>query len=456
MTKFTKTALASLFTFSAAGVSAAAFQLAEVSASGLGLAYAGNVAVTDNASVVASNPALMIKFKQLEVSAGGVFVDADVDIEGSVGATMNGRYIPVANANAKNIIPTAIVPNLYIVAPINERFALGGGVNVNYGLMSEFTKEYNGGFFGGKTDLTAINLNLSGAYDVGYGLNVGAGLNVVHSKAELVRYLGAGNKMLAHRLQASGNPALTPLAATVANLPNETTVSKLTGKDWSLGWNVGINYDINENNRIGIAYHSPITVKFKGQYSNDFPTAFNAYLANPAIAAVSPIAVATGSNDIAGKLTLRLPAYWEVSGYHKLTDKFAVQYSYKRTEWSKFKSLDAYSPDNKHLLHKTENFSDSSRIAVGFSYDVLAALTLRAGIAYDESASVKNPSISIPDTDRTWYTAGATYRFTPNLSTDIGYAYIKGSKNSFNEEGRGQFTVRSKAQLVGLNLNYKF
>ncbi|VEI44995.1 outer membrane protein P1 [Actinobacillus equuli] len=64
--QFNKTLLASLLTFSAAGVHAAAFQLAEISTSGLGMAYAGNAAVADNASVVATNPALMTKFKSTE------------------------------------------------------------------------------------------------------------------------------------------------------------------------------------------------------------------------------------------------------------------------------------------------------------------------------------------------------------------------------------------------------
>lgn len=454
MAKFTKTVLASLLTCAAAGASAAAFQLAEVSTSGLGMAYAGNAAVADNASVVANNPALMTKFKQTVVSVGGVFVDADVDVEGTVGSSRSGAYVGYADASAKNVIPTAIIPNIYVVSPLTDRFALGGGVNVNYGLKSEFVPSYNGGFFGGKTDLTTINLNLSGAYDVGYGLSVGAGLNAVYSKAELVRYLGAGNKMLGGALIAAGQ---TALGAQLANMPNNTQIARLTGDEWSYGWNAGISYDFNENNRIGFSYHSQVNVKFKGQYSNQFPTIFNHYLAaSPALAAQSPISVATGGSEIPGRLTLVLPAYWEIAGWHKLTDKFAVQYSYKRTDWSKFKSLDAYGSNGETLLHKSENFSDASRLALGVSYDVMPELTLRAGIAYDESASVKSPSISIPDTDRTWYSVGATYRFTPNLSTDVGYAFLRGSKNSFNEEGKGQFTVRSKAHLIGLNLNYGF
>ncbi|EQA11283.1 porin [Glaesserella parasuis] len=434
MNKFTKTALASIFTFSAAGASAAAFQLAEVSTSGLGMAYAGNAAVADNASVVATNPALMTKFKQVEISAGGVYVDADVDVEGSFkgsfNRTVNGRAIPssaTGNANAKDIIPSAIVPNLYVVAPISERFAVGGGVNVNYGLKSEFEKTYSAGVLAGKTKLSAVNYNFSSAYDLGYGFSFGAGLNAVHAKATLERHFGA----------------LNPMAPTA-------TASRLKGDKWGFRWNVGLTYDINENNRLGVAYHSPVDLRFKGKY----------------------VGTQSANVEIPGRLNLELPAYWEISGYHKLTEKLAVQYSYKKTHWNSFRELRATDNNGRVLLQKDKKFNNNSRIALGVSYDVIEALTLRAGIAYDESASVAHPSISIPDTDRTWYTLGATYRFTPNLSVDLAYAHLRGSKNTFIESqvlgaqlqngatavtsAVGEFKVKSTANLYGLNVNYKF
>lgn len=426
MNKFTKTALASLFTFSAAGASAAAFQLAEVSTSGLGMAYAGNAAVADNASVVATNPALMTKFKQIEISAGGILVDADVDIEGS--------YLG-QSADAKNIIPSAVVPNLYIVAPINDRLVIGGGVNVNYGLKSKFQKEYSAGLFGGQTKLTAANYNFSAAYDLGYGFSFGAGFNAVHAKAQLERYAGYTSNLINAR--AGGRPVTS----------NATIMGKLKGDTWGFGWNVGLNYDINERNRLGVAYHSAVKLGFDGQYSNELPILLGGL----------------GGNSIPGSLDLTLPAYWEVSGYHKLTDKFAVQYSYKRTDWSKFQELHATNNAGVTLLHKDEKFSDASRIAIGTSYDVNDVFTLRAGIAFDESASVEKPSISIPDTDRTWYALGATYRFTPNLSVDVAYAHLRGSKTSFTETETtrlgtvsGSFKSKSTANLYGLNINYKF
>ncbi|MDG6254291.1 outer membrane protein transport protein [Glaesserella parasuis] len=425
MNKFTKTALASIFTFSAAGASAAAFQLAEVSTSGLGMAYAGNAAVADNASVVATNPALMTKFKQVEISAGGVYVDADVDVEGSFkgsfNRTVNGRAIPssaTGNANAKDIIPSAIVPNLYVVAPISERFAVGGGVNVNYGLKSEFEKTYSAGVLAGKTKLSAVNYNFSSAYDLGYGFSFGAGLNAVHAKATLERHFGA----------------LNPMAPTA-------TASRLKGDKWGFRWNVGLTYDINENNRLGVAYHSPVDLRFKGKY----------------------VGTQSANVEIPGRLNLELPAYWEISGYHKLTEKLAVQYSYKKTHWNSFRELRATDNNGKVLLQKDKKFNNNSRIALGVSYDVIEALTLRAGIAYDESASVAHPSISIPDTYRTWYTLGATYRFTSNLSVDLSYAHLRGSKNTFTESqvtavtsAVGEFKVKSTANLYGLNVNYKF
>lgn len=49
-------------------VSAAGFQVAEHSASGLGRAFSGEAAVADNASVLARNPAAMMLFETAQFS----------------------------------------------------------------------------------------------------------------------------------------------------------------------------------------------------------------------------------------------------------------------------------------------------------------------------------------------------------------------------------------------------
>ncbi|OBX10332.1 porin [Gallibacterium genomosp. 3] len=428
MRLLSKTLLASLVAVASQGVFASAFQLHETSTSGLGRAYAGDAAVADDASVVVSNPALMTFFKRPEISVGGVYVRPNIDLTGTVTlptALGGGSF----DASANNIATKEVIPYLYTVYPVNDRVSLGGGINVNYGLATEFDDGYNAGPFGGKTDLTTLNFNLSGAYRVTNNFSIGAGLNAVYADAVVERRLGAVS---------------SPFSS--LGLNNSNLWNKLEGDVWGYGWNVGALYEFNENNRIGVAYHSHISLDFDGQYTTDIPTA------------LWPVLNIKGGNGD-GSLKLPLPAYWEVAGYHRVLPKFAVTYSVKRTEWSRFQELYAHRGGNG-LFQKDENFSDTTRIAVGFIYDVDDKLTLRAGLAHDESAVDKDhSSISIPDTDRTWYTLGATYRFTPNLSVDAGFAFIKGKRLAFEEKQGGissKFDSKSTATLYGLGLNYRF
>ncbi|CAH0450608.1 OmpP1/FadL family transporter [Haemophilus influenzae] len=451
MKKFNQSLLATAMLLAAGGANAAAFQLAEVSTSGLGRAYAGEAAIADNASVVATNPALMSLFKTAQFSTGGVYVDSRINMNGDVAAAINGTGMKTTkngSASERNVVPGAFVPNLYFVAPVNDKFALGAGMNVNFGLKSEYDDSYDAGVFGGKTDLTAINLNLSGAYRVTEGLSLGLGVNAVYAKAQVERNAG----IIADTVAISQN------AFSVGSLEDQAIPKYLTSKDksvvslqdraaWGFGWNAGVMYQFNEGNRIGLAYHSKVDIDFTDRTATSLEAG----------------AIKAGKK---GDLTLTLPDYLELSGFHQLTDKLAVHYSYKYTHWSRLTRLYASSENGKKAFDKELQYSNNSRIALGASYNLYEKLTLRAGIAYDQAASRHHRSAAIPDTDRTWYSLGATYKFTPNLSVDLGYAYLKGKKVHFKEVATigknvtlnttANYTSQAHANLYGLNLNYSF
>lgn len=453
MKKFNQSLLATAMLLAAGGANAAAFQLAEVSTSGLGRAYAGEAAIADNASVVATNPALMSLFKTAQFSTGGVYVDSRINMNGDVAATINGtgmRTTKGGSASERNVVPGAFVPNLYFVAPVNDKFALGAGMNVNFGLKSEYDDSYDAGVFGGKTDLTAINLNLSGAYRVTEGLSLGLGVNAVYAKAQVERNAG----IIADSVKDDQAKQLF----TVGSLEDKAIPTYLTSKDksvvslqdraaWGFGWNAGVMYQFNEANRIGLAYHSKVDIDFTDRTATSLEAG----------------AIGVGKK---GDLTLTLPDYLELSGFHQLTDKFAVHYSYKYTHWSRLTRLYASSENGKKAFDKELQYSNNSRVALGASYNLYEKLTLRAGIAYDQAASRHHRSAAIPDTDRTWYSLGATYKFTPNLSVDLGYAYLKGKKVHFKEVATigknvtlnttANYTSQAHANLYGLNLNYSF
>lgn len=432
MKKFNQSVLATAMLFAAGGASAAAFQLSEVSTSGLGRAYAGEAAIADNASVVATNPALMSLFKTNQFSVGGVYVDSKINMSGNTGITALGRNVGArlpstsTNLHQKNVVPGSLVPNMYFVAPVNDKVAIGAGMNVNFGLKSEYDNKYNGGVFGGTTDLTALNLNLSGSYRITEGFSAGLGLNAIYAQAKIERRAG----VLANFMPVKEDTILTQLQDKAA---------------WAFAWNAGVMYQFNENHRIGLAYHSKVDVDFTDH------------------TATSLQAHRIGQE---GGLKLNLPDYLEFSGFHQLTEKFAMHYSYKYSHWSRLKNLYAsYHSDGREAFHKKMYYRNSSRIALGGTYNVDDKLTLRAGIAYDQAAATERASAAIPDTDRMWYSLGATYKLTQNLSVDLGYAYLKGKKIHFREEQRirngavvvtGNYSSKASANLYGLNLNYSF
>ncbi|HHF6878659.1 TPA: porin [Haemophilus influenzae] len=456
MKKFNQSLLATAMLLAAGGANAAAFQLAEVSTSGLGRAYAGEAAIADNASVVATNPALMSLFKTAQFSTGGVYVDSRINMNGDVTSSaivskkMNA--IKYGSASERNVVPGAFVPNLYFVAPVNDKFALGAGMNVNFGLKSEYDDSYDAGIFGGKTDLSAINLNLSGAYRVTEGLSLGLGVNAVYAKAQVERNAGIlADSATDNQIKSALSALPEPLKNLNKYLPSKdkSVVSLQDRAAWGFGWNAGVMYQFNEANRIGLAYHSKVDIDFTDRTA----TSVEANVIN------------AGKK---GDLTLTLPDYLELSGFHQLTDKLAVHYSYKYTHWSRLTKLNASFENGKKAFDKELQYSNNSRVALGASYNLDEKLTLRAGIAYDQAASRHHRSAAIPDTDRTWYSLGATYKFTPNLSVDLGYAYLKGKKVHFKEvktignestltfNTTANYASQAHANLYGLNLNYSF
>ena len=431
----TQTLLSSALLAVAGGVQAAAFQLSEISTSGLGRSYAGEAAINDNAAVIATNPALMSYFKRPEFSLGAIYVDPTVNVKG-----------PSPEFDHNNIAPNSPIPTVYALYPINDKFAVGGGVNVNYGLSTEYNNQYAGGFIGGKTELKSINFNLSGAYKLTNNISAGLGFNAVYADALIERYAGA----LSDRLGALKQPL---------GVTNSTLISKVEGDKWGYGWNAGLAYEINENNRLGLAYHSHVSIDFDGDYSNALPRSLSGPYASYDQTYQGALAqmglVPTGGMVIPGSLKLVLPAYWEVSGYHKILDKLAFHYSWKYTEWSRFNDLEGIGGDGKRLFYKNEDFKNSSRLAIGTSYDITDKFIIRAGIAHDESAAENHHSLSIPDTNRFWYSLGATYHVTPNISVDAAFAHLRGAHNKFKENGIA-FETKARVNLYGLTVNYRF
>lgn len=434
---FKKTALAIAVAIVSTSAWSAGFQLNEFSSSGLGRAYSGEGAIADDAGNASRNPALIMMFDRPTFSAGAIFVDPGVDI--------TGRSPTGASLNSDNIAPTAWVPNLHFVAPINEQFGWGASVTSNYGLATEFNNNYAAGAYGGTTDLETLNLNLSGAYRLDNHWSFGAGFDAVYAKAKIERYAGDLGRIVA------GSGRLPPaLARQVAGIPGDTQIAYLKGDEWGFGWNAGILYEIDKNNRYGLTYRSEVKIDFDGDYKSSLPSAYNQILGN------FGLPMGTDGRTTGGSLTLNLPEMWELSGYNRVAPQWAVHYSLTYTSWSQFQELKATNSGGDTLFYKDESFRDAYRIALGTTYYMDDNWTFRTGIAFDDSpVPADKRSISIPDQDRFWLSAGATYAFNKDASIDAGVSYMHGQKVTF-QEGPYEFSSEGKAWLYGMNFNYAF
>lgn len=422
-TLFTKSALAVAVAIISTQAWSAGFQLNEFSSSGLGRAYSGEGAIADDAGNASRNPALIMMFDRPTFSAGAVYIDPDVNISGK--SPFTGR-----STDADNIAPTAWVPNAHFVMPINEQFGLGASVTSNYGLATEFNDSYIVGEYGGKTDLKTVNLNLSGAYRLNDSWSFGVGFNAVYADAKIERYSGE---------QTAALPKVSQ------------KIASLKGDEWGYGWNAGILYELDKNNRYGLTYRSEVKIDFDGDYKSGIRSQANAL---PGAGTAFPWG--TTNATVPGSLTLNLPEMWELSGYNRIAPQWAIHYSMAYTSWSQFQELKATGTNGQTLFYKEEGFKDSYRIALGTTYYMDKSWTFRTGIAYDDSpVPASKRSISIPDQDRLWLSAGTTYAFNDDASIDVGVSYMHGQKVTV-KEGPYTFDSEGKAWLFGTNFNYAF
>ncbi len=257
------------------------------------------------------------------------------------------------------------------------------------------------------TDVKSVNLGLAASYRLNKQWSFGLGVDVIQGSGKLERSIPKLN-IQAVDIDADG---------------------------LAIGWIAGATYEINEDNRLGFSYRKSPELKADGK-------------------------IEKAGIQQSGDLLMPLPDLAEVSGYHKLTNKFALSYSVQWIEWEEFKVLEtegASEPLNTYEWKNAWHFS------VGGTYFLNEEWTLRAGYMYDMSAQDKITSISVPDSDRQWFSAGFTYHMSKHSDIDFGITYLMGedidvkeTKTVLGMPFNVNATTRANAWLYGIQYSYKF
>ncbi|STI80956.1 long-chain fatty acid transport protein [Escherichia coli] len=111
-----------------------------------------------------------------------------------------------------------------------------------------------------------MNLNLSGAYRLNNAWSFGLGFNAVYARAKIERFAGDLGQLVAGQIMqspAGQTPQGQALAATANGIDSNTKIAHLNGNQWGFGWNAGILYELDKNNRYALTYRSEVKIDFK-------------------------------------------------------------------------------------------------------------------------------------------------------------------------------------------------
>jgi long-chain fatty acid transport protein len=387
-------------------LSASGFAITENSASAQGNSYAGAAAAAEDASTVWFNPAGMMKLDSNQIVVAGHFISPSSSFTNQGSTNADGSDLLGDNDDAGI---DAFVPNFYWVTAINDEMKFGLGINAPFGLKTEYNDTWVGRYHAVTSDLKTVNFNPSLAFQLNEKLSVGVGLNVMLVDVTLTSAIDFGALL--------NSPG-------AADGFGDLEGDNLNGVDGlAYGLNMGVMYDITPKTTLGLAYRTEMDVDVEGTAKFKVPSA--------AAPVLSP-----GAFQPSGALeaSITLPQSFSVSIAHDY-EVLTVLADITWTGWSSFDELriEYENPDQPDSV-TTEDWDDTFRYSIGLDWRQSEKLTLRTGIAYDETAipSPERRTARIPGNDRTWLSFGGTYVINPAFTVDVGYTHLFISDTKIN------------------------
>ena len=439
---------------------ASGFALLEQSASRLGAAFAGTAVAADDATTLFFNPAGLSHLQRPEaiVVASGIEITSEFNDEASQAALGQPPGHNGGDAGGWNFVPSA-----YVAAPLNDRLAIGLGVNAPFGLKTDYEPGWIGRFQALKSEIRTINVNPSLSWRVNDAFSIGVGVSYQRLDAELtnaVNYTAVVAQGVQQLVALGQLPAAAAPGVIAANAGLEGG-ARVEGDDDSWGFNIGLLFDLSDTTRLGVSYRSKIEYEVQGAVSFGPPVVthpIGSAIVTRASAAGGPLSNGPASVDI------ELPDIATISLRQQIGKNFTLLADVGWTGWSTIRELRVVRDTGETVSVTPENWEDAWRFAVGGAYEASDKLTLRAGIAYDESAvpdSTRTPRL--PDTNRTWVAVGVRWTPRDSLVLDVGYAHLFSDDVPLNQNAGSTATSgfligeqESDIDIVSTQLIYRF
>jgi long-chain fatty acid transport protein len=435
---------------------ASGFQLVEQNASGLGNAYAGQAAGIKNAGAIHFNPAALTGVKGWNIVASvepiglsNTFADT-----GSTVPSAGAFVFPVALGNeggdAGKWTP---VPNLYASGQVADRIWLGVGVNVPFGLETDWDPAWMGRFHATKSKVQTLNVNPTIAIKLSDAFSIGVGADYQHLTADLGQQAAYGSLAYVGTAQAvAAFPPATQaaaLAAVVAQLgPSGLALEGpvlISGDSSAWGWNAGALLKLGEQAHVGVSYRSKVTHDVAGDVTFTGAPTFSLP------GSLAPIGDGLNASFANGPVTttIELPETWSVAAAWE-NDKLQLLADWTYTAWDVLPSLEVTRDDGTELSSVALEFQNTWRVGLGANVKLNDTWTLRLGTAFDKAPVLDEfRTPRLPDNDRIWASGGFEWKISQKARVDVGYAHIFIDASTSDLPNQDTATSTPAGNLVG-------
>lgn len=450
-------------------VQASSYSNPSYGAAGWGRAFGGGSMFKNDPSAAYHNPSAMAfidqNVAQLSIDYARVKLKFKGDVTDYQGLPASSSPID-ANGIPGNPVPltgdggdggsAAWQSTGFLVMPINDRFAFGLGQVNPLDMHSSWDEGWKGRDFAVDTNVESTGLTGSLSFKVRDDFSIGAGLMVQRSRG-----------FVSQNLNVTGALGTGFLPGVASGLSSNLLRVKVDNT--SVGWFTGITWKPTEQDTLGLNYHARIKNKMKGKYDIRTHELGRQYMTLPVglngeslLELVYPgLKLYPGGANASTRLDT--PASAGVDWVHVFNDRLSLGASLLWTQWSSFKDLTLKSEGNS-LFVIPYDFRDTLRYSLGGDYRVTDQLTLRAGVAFDETPtrnSTRDPRF--PDSDRWIASLGVEYDFKaiPGLTIDGAYSrqFIKDAKVDTHDDFAGsnmKGKVDSKGEVASLSVTYRF
>jgi long-chain fatty acid transport protein len=344
-----------------------AFAIRQQSAYGQGTSFAG-IAAGGSLSSMFWNPANLSDVERIETEAvvTGIIADNHVKLDPE-------PQLGFFGSDEGNIAKNGVVPAGYGAMRLNERVVLGVGVNVPYGLTTEYNDNSILSQTGvaGKSEVSSYNVNPAVSVEVTRWLALALGAQIQYFDARLTRQ------------------ALGPLG-----------ISTAKGDDVGFGFTAGVKVTPLPGTEIGVGYRSFIDHGLDG----------------------------TLQTANAGKFDVKyegvdLPDIVTLGIRQRIGERFRVLAGTEWANWSRLGSVKV--KGGPAPIELPFDYEDSWFFSGGGEFDVTERATVRAGIGYQLSPIGDDVrTYRVPYNDALHLSGGVSYRLDERFSFDLGYTFV--------------------------------